>query len=1186
MRIREIDLIRYGCFTGARVDLPPSAPDIHILVGPNEAGKSTVLAALEDLLFGIPLRSQMAFLHSYRDMRIGAVLEANGSTLAMQRRKGRKDTLLAADETPIASGERALLPFLANATREHFERMFSLDHERLRKGGQEILEAKGDLGEALFSATSGYADLRGRGRALEQEAGGLWTKRRSAKRRYYQAHDRLQAAERDIRERTVNVRKWRELRNELESRQKEYDELGQRILDTDRRLRRLSRIRRVARLVADKARLDEHLRQLGQVPALPEDARKTLRAAEEQETIATHKAQQRQEDLDRARTARASLAWDESLLLRAEEIDLLHRRRLQVEASRSDLPKRQAELNTEVVRLRDLASELGWEIEDADGIIGRIPSQAKVAEIRELLADRTERLADLRSADRALHEAREQVGDVRIRLGEAPEAKDVSRLSSVLTATRQEHGDVPPEIRGVERDLIEATASAWEIVERLRPSPGSVEAAEALAVPSVPEVQSHREAHRRLEREMELLGDQIAAAESAVRDATKERDQIVAEERPVHADDVTDLRSRRDAGWQLVRRKYIEGDSVPDEKVREFAGADGSVSWAYEQSVLAADRAADRRVETASAVARLAEASRTMASRVEALEDLRRKRSDAVQRRMAADAKWRAAWEQVPFEPLSPDIMLLWLESHEQVRQAVTKRNQRRRELELLRRRESAAAESVLSELRDLGVDTDQLRKTGLLAILERGGSELRRQEQAAQTRRSLETESKRVKASLDEKEKARTRAGSALDEWAGQWAECLRTTLFARDDDPVTVTAQTNIIDRMRPVAADIENLRNKRIGLIRRDIESYEKDARALVSVLAPDLAEANPDEAVIELERRLADARAARQAAGAKDKEIGILERKIQQLEEQRHNARESVVALQAEARVTDVPGLRIAIEKAEQARTFSAERERVMRDLSAGGDGLAVEALEEECRYADLDEVASREQDLRTQIDELRGRQATARDRLRDAKRRFQEVGGGDAAAAAEGARQDALAEIGEIARQYVKKRAAALLLQWAIDRNRRERQGPLLRRAGELFAELTLGSFEALELDFDEADRARLVGRRPSGERVDTDGMSAGSADQLYLALRVAALESYADGASLLPFVADDLFVNFDDQRSEAGFRVLGRLASSCQVLFLTHHEHLVEVAGAALAGKVQVGRLTRSAGAAGYGGRG
>jgi len=83
-------------------------------------------------------------------------------------------------------------------------------------------------------------------------------------------------------------------------------------------------------------------------------------------------------------------------------------------------------------------------------------------------------------------------------------------------------------------------------------------------------------------------------------------------------------------------------------------------------------------------------------------------------------------------------------------------------------------------------------------------------------------------------------------------------------------------------------------------------------------------------------------------------------------------------------------------------------------------------------------------------------------------------------------------------------------------------------------------------------------------------MSTGTADQLYMALRVASVEDYLDRADALPFVADDLFINFDDARAEAGFEVLGQLASKTQVLFFTHHQHLMEIAERTLGKSVNV----------------
>ncbi len=73
-----------------------------------------------------------------------------------------------------------------------------------------------------------------------------------------------------------------------------------------------------------------------------------------------------------------------------------------------------------------------------------------------------------------------------------------------------------------------------------------------------------------------------------------------------------------------------------------------------------------------------------------------------------------------------------------------------------------------------------------------------------------------------------------------------------------------------------------------------------------------------------------------------------------------------------------------------------------------------------------------------------------------------------------------------------------------------------------------------------------------------EALSEGTADQLFLALRIAAIEEHARRATPLPFIADDLFVTFDEPRTEAALRLLAELGAVTQVIVFTHHEHVVE----------------------------
>jgi uncharacterized protein YhaN len=156
-----------------------------------------------------------------------------------------------------------------------------------------------------------------------------------------------------------------------------------------------------------------------------------------------------------------------------------------------------------------------------------------------------------------------------------------------------------------------------------------------------------------------------------------------------------------------------------------------------------------------------------------------------------------------------------------------------------------------------------------------------------------------------------------------------------------------------------------------------------------------------------------------------------------------------------------------------------------------------------------------------------------------------------------------------AERYIKVYTAAKLLRWSIERFRESKQGPMLTRASAVFSGLTLDTFNRLVVDY-ESEPLKLFGMRTTGELVDIDGMSEGTRDQLYLALRLAALELHLEQTPALPFIADDLFINYDDGRAKAGLEALANLSEMTQVIFLSHHDHLVPVAQSVFGDRLNV----------------
>jgi uncharacterized protein YhaN len=143
---------------------------------------------------------------------------------------------------------------------------------------------------------------------------------------------------------------------------------------------------------------------------------------------------------------------------------------------------------------------------------------------------------------------------------------------------------------------------------------------------------------------------------------------------------------------------------------------------------------------------------------------------------------------------------------------------------------------------------------------------------------------------------------------------------------------------------------------------------------------------------------------------------------------------------------------------------------------------------------------------------------------------------------------------------VRLELASGVLSRAIERLRDKSQGPVLVRAGAIFKALTLGNFEKLTVDLGDDDQPVLSGVRADGRETGVLGMSDGTRDQLYLALRIASLERLADSGDPLPLVLDDVLMSFDDDRARAALRVLADLAHRMQVLLFTHHERTVQLA--------------------------
>ncbi len=149
----------------------------------------------------------------------------------------------------------------------------------------------------------------------------------------------------------------------------------------------------------------------------------------------------------------------------------------------------------------------------------------------------------------------------------------------------------------------------------------------------------------------------------------------------------------------------------------------------------------------------------------------------------------------------------------------------------------------------------------------------------------------------------------------------------------------------------------------------------------------------------------------------------------------------------------------------------------------------------------------------------------------------------------------LARIDEAAEQW----AILTLCRALLDETRKvyetERQPEVLRHASMFFTLMTDGRYVRIITPL---DGGTLEVERADGVRLSPQTLSRGAAEQLYLAMRLALIREYANHVDPLPVILDDIFVNFDPDRSRTSIRAVCELCSTHQVLLFTCHPHLVE----------------------------
>lgn len=1146
MRIDRIDLLRFGHFVGREIELPAREPDFYLLYGDNEAGKSTLLRSISALLFGVPPRTQDAFGFKPSELRIGAIVSDREKSLSFRRRKGTSATLLNGDETPLQ--ENALASFLRELDRERFEQFFALTHDRLREGGDELLRGNGDVGSALFQA-AGLLELRKLLEDLDKEARELFSAKSRGKV-IGAAMEEYKQAKSEARRLAISATTVKDKQAALQAATENLEKLKS---QSQALQHELVRLRRIAGNKPDIARLQDlrtGLAALQHVPTLPATARRQRDEAASTLTGATTQIETLTGQIARRKARIEELPLSAKLKSHAKQIEELNAEISDYVRSVKDRPKRSSERD-EAIGLAEVEWKEIWRkrsIADAEDLRG---AYSRKTEIIELITEQARLSTALEQAEEHLHTGREEQQRLTAQLAAHPKPQDPSTLFATIDQAKA-LGDVEQAVARMKTEIERLHGAATGDHQTLTLFDSTADALASMPVPLMSTIDLFAREWEALAASQKEMQAQAAKVDESIRETQGEVDSLGKEVRSAGENELAEARAKRDRLWQLIRESAIEHKLSLD-KAHKQSGFSESLPDALTSQVAHADRIADLRFFRAKDVAirdrlvKQIETGQAEQQRLEAeMSSLKRQEKELRQR-------WKKEWRGLGADPLSPAEMKEWLQQRQTILNRLEQSRQKEDELRLFQERARQMAVELNTQLEKLGFKTESESLPVLIRIAEQFA---RGVEEQSRSRADLE----RSLASLapEHRQTKVNECKAKLTEWSQRWIPLVRALLLPEIATTDEVTEALVVLEKVFSHLHDADSLKH-RIKRIGDNIDAFEKKASELIAGVDPSLASLPPDQAAaslhtrhVEIEKAETERRTLEAQNTSDESSIAESRSKLQ--------AAESVLAkLRHIANCSTDQELEFAIAGAEERATKRGEYDRIADGLIERNAKADVKQIEEEAAGYDFDslqiQIESKESE-RKSLEDAIFQTGSQHGKLRE---EFERLEASSESAAQTQKAEDALARVRPAVSQYLRLRLAAEAVQRAIESYREKHEAPVLKRASELFANLTLHDYSGLTTTFGSADKPVLVAVRKAGEKIELDGLSDGTRDQLYLALRLAFIEHHVETVAPCPVIFDDILINFDDRRSLATLQVLKGLAEHTQVLFFTHHRRLAEL---------------------------
>jgi len=1166
MKFAKIRFEKIGPFDDTTLDFSKGNPGLHIVYGSNEAGKSSALKYIEWFLFGIPPQNEDNFKHAFGDFLIeSTILDSNSKTHLLKRKKANKGkTFLDANNVDATS---MFEPMLGGLVRETFSMQFGISHAQLRSGGREVLEGEGDLGTSIFEAGTGLANLRKILQKLEERAAEIYPSKNS---KLSVTLKEAKENQEKIEQAKLSLNTWQNASELVASLQKKVEELGDEKKNWASKQAECESILRALPQLTKYKTAESTLSEVDKIPAVDDATLSKYQAAEKFLTSSKALLDQQKKRISDITTKLENLNPNEKILTVRSEIEALNQSSELLLKNLLDIGNRHKDKEAKEDKIRELLKDYftntGFD-ESRDLFIDQ-KTQIQINELSSLI-----------TTEKTLIETTKKNIDILIKKIKdlEQEEKNLAPLASLeevtsLVQTIKAKKLTPSDIEKLTSD-IPAQKSTLEIkLSTLPNSSISWDTFLKLRLPSSEEINNFSNLFRNNHSIEQNLKTEIKGKKEALNSKQKDLAALRNKGALLTREELARLRDVRELTWIAIEN-LLEGKSgTLPEKVTAIVGANANAKNAFLNIQHQLDQFTDKLFSEADQVGRGNQLTQDMTGLEKEILEFEQKLVETNAAKTELEKDWEKLWAGIPLTVINlPEQMLAWRTQAQLLQQSIIELVPKLENIESKQKAQAVAFEKLLQLTATGEIETAWIKAEEIIsnaARFEVSKANNKKQLGALVADQSI-LQSELQTLQDNQKENHQT--------WAGLMANLKLPPEASTNNAAQHVNAITNIHQHHKD-ARDLE-IRIRKMESDNKEILGKLTKVLETLSIKECPTEAADIKRMIADLWHKVSDAKQEEVSQKSLRADLKIAKAALDKIEE---DAATHITTLKP---LGDMPleDLSKYFEEIRKKTKATKDYDDAKNALILEASGEDIPSLAKKLANKNSAVITGELEDIKTKMEECSKARDKEVEEFGNAKTTLERLEKQPGSHILSAERELLKSQCLEQAKEFAMLTLAKSVLEKTIKDYRKNNQDPMLMNANSYLKTLTNNSLAAivptdvdgkklLQLQRIESEEKYAInfeaGHIEAGE--GTAFLSDGTADQLFLALRLAGIENNLEKLDEpLPVILDDILINFDDSRALSTLRCLAEFSNKTQVILFTHHQHLLKlVEGSDFADKV------------------